>query len=130
MALAAWAAFQCSVFTLGCGGFALRFSLNFLAGYAVFVSLLAFWLWTKPTLDRSLLLAGAPESIETKNPWDDEAVEQRAELIEHASRSAENQARGSGAQGLIGLAMVALILGTFFVARTCCGTHAGTWRGC
>ena len=116
LALSAWAAYQCSHFIVGWGGLTLRFSVNFLAAYAIFVLCLGLWLWTKPSLDRSALLDGAPKLIETKNPWDDDAIEGREQLIEHASRSAEDQARGEGVQGLIGLAIAAMILGTLFVA--------------
>jgi hypothetical protein len=114
--LAAWAAYQCSLCTVGWGGLAVRFSVNFLAAYAVFALCLDFWLWTKPSLDRSALLDGAPETIETQNPWDDEAIEAREQLIEQSRRSVEHQARAEGAQGLIGLAIVAMIVGTLFVA--------------
>jgi hypothetical protein len=94
----------------------MRFSVNFLAAYAVFALCLGFWLWMQPSLDQAALLDGAPESSETINPWDDEATEAREQLVEHARRSAEHQARAEGAQGVIGLAIAAMIVGTFFVA--------------
>ncbi len=86
--LSAWAAYQCSDWIADWGGFAVRFSVNFLAAYAVFVLCLGFWLWIKPSLDQAALLDGAPDSIKTKNPWDDEAIEGREQLVEHARRSA------------------------------------------
>jgi len=115
-AVSAWTAYECSIRIANVGGLALRFSLNFLAAYAVFVLCLGIWIWTKPTLDRSALLDGAPESIETKDPWDDEAVELREQIVDHASRSAKDSARGDGAQALIGLTLFAMIFGTLFVA--------------
>lgn len=111
--LSAWAAHECSLHILHWGGLAVRFSITFLAAYVTFVACLGFWLWTKPSLDRSALLDDAAESIETKNPWDDEATESREQLIEHATRSAEQQGRQ---QGLVGLAIAAMIVGTLFVA--------------
>ena len=88
----------------------------FLVGYAIFVLYLVLWLWTKPPLDTSALLDGRTKFIETKNPWDDEAIEGRERLIEHAQRSAEDQVRQEGAQALIALAIAAMIVGTLFVA--------------
>lgn len=115
-ALSAWAAYQCSFSIVSWGSFTLRFCINFLAAYVVFVLCLGLWLWNKPSLDQSALLTGAPDSIETKNPWDDDAIEAREQLVEHASRSAENNGRGQGVQGVIALAIVAMIVGTLFVA--------------
>lgn len=100
---------------------ALRFSVNFLAGYAVFVLYLALWIATKPSLDRSALLDGAPETIETKNPWDDEEFETTKQLIEQTQESIQNQEQDQGLQGLIGLTVFAVLMGTLFVA-----THM-TW---
>ncbi len=114
--LSACAAYLCSNYIVGWGGFPLRFSVNFLAGYAVLVACLELWLWTKPSLDRAALLEGAPESIETQDPWDDEAVESRQRLIDESISSAQRESRGDGVQGLIGLAIIAMVVGTLFVA--------------
>jgi len=114
--LSASAAYQFSQYTVGWGGLAVRFSLSFLVAYAVFVLCLALWLSLKPSVDQAALLDGAPEAIETKNPWDDEAIENREQVIEHATRSAEQQAHTEGVGGLIVLALVAMIVGTVFVA--------------
>jgi len=113
--LSAWAAYQCSNWIAGWGGFATRFSISFLAGYAVFVLCLVCWLWIRPSLDQVALLDGAPDSIETINPWGEEATEAREQFLDGARRSAEHQARADGAQGLIGLAVAAIIVGTLFV---------------
>ena len=114
--VASLAAFQCSLGIVNWGGFALRFSINFLVGYAVLVLCLAIWLWTKPSLHPEDLLDGATKTIETKNPWDDEAIEARERLIEQATESARHQAFDDGAAGLLGLAIASLIFGTLFVA--------------
>jgi hypothetical protein len=114
--LSGWAAYACSNSSVGLGRFALRFSVNFLAGYAVFAIYLACWVCFKPSLDQTALLDGAPELIETKSPWDDDATESRGQLIEQSFRAAEREGRGNGAQGLIALAIATMILGTLFVA--------------
>ena len=49
--LSVWAAYQCSQSVLGWGGLAVRFSVNFLAAYAMFVLCLGLWLSLKPSLD-------------------------------------------------------------------------------
>ena len=113
-AVSAWAAYECSIRITDWGGLTLRFCVNFLSAYAAFLICLGLWLWTKPTLDRPALLDGAPEFIETKDPWDDEAVELREQVLDQANRSA--QAQGKGAQGLAGLALLVMILGPVLVA--------------
>ncbi len=115
-AASAWAAYECSIRIAGWGGLALRLSVNFLAGYAVFLLCLGIWIWTKPTLDRSALLEDAPDAIETKDPWDDEAIELREQVFEHVNRGAHDAARREGAQGMVGLALVVMIFGAVFVA--------------
>jgi len=115
-ALSALAAHQCSLVIVNWGGFALRFSVNFLAGYSIFLLCLGLWQSAQPPLDQASLLDGASESIGTKNPWDDDAVEAREQFIEHAERSAKLQVRGEGLQGLIALAVLAMIVGTLIVA--------------
>jgi|GEM_PF-2265638 len=114
--LSFWAAYQCSHHVLGWGGFSIRFSVNFLAGHFVFVAYLSLWLWTKPSLDQSVLLKGASDAIETQDPWDDEANESRQRIVEETTRSAIRESRGDGVQGLIGLSVLAMIVGTLFVA--------------
>lgn len=110
-------ALLCSHFTASWGGFAFRFGVNFLAGYAAFVLCLGLWLRGKPSLDQSALLEGAPALIETKNPLDDEELENRERLLDATKRSAQDQAqRVENAQGLFGLALAAYIIGAIFVA--------------
>jgi hypothetical protein len=113
-ALSFFAAYQCSLYIVSWGGFALRFAINFAVGYAVYVLSLAIWLGAKPSLRSEDLLEGASETIETKNPWSDEAIEARERLVDQAVESARHEA--DGAKGLLGAAIVALILGTLFVA--------------
>jgi len=98
------------------GGLTLRFSVNFLAAYAAFLLCLGLWLWTRPTLDRPALLDGAPEFIETKDPWDDEAEELRRRTLDQANDSALDAGRDKGAQGLAGLALFVMIVGPLLVA--------------
>ncbi len=114
--LSALGAYDCAHWIVSWGGFALRFSVVFLVGYAIFVVYLVLWLWTKPLLDPSDLLDGAPKAIETKDPWDDEAAEGRQQLIEQTTRSTINQGQQAGVQGLLVLSIVGVILGTLFVA--------------
>ena len=59
---------------------------------------------------------GAPEAIETKDPWDDDAIELREQVVVHASRSARDGARGDGAKALVGLTLFVMIFGAWFVA--------------
>ena len=115
-AVSAWIANKCSAIIAGIGGMALRFSVNFLAAYGAFLVCLGVWLWTKPTLDRSALLEGAPEDIETKDPWDEEADELRKQVVEHANRAVQDATRRNGPQALVGLALFAMIIGLVFVA--------------
>lgn len=115
-ALSFLVAYQCSLYIVHWGGFALRFTINFAAGYAVYVLSLAIWLGTKPSLLPDDLLRGAPKSIETKYPWDDDAIEARERIIEQTAEAARRDALEDGAAGLIGLAIASLIFGTLFVA--------------
>ena len=115
-ALSFLAAYQCSIGIVNWGGFAIRFSINFLVGYAVYVLSLAIWLGTKSSLQSDDLLKGAPKTIETKNPWSDEAIEDRERFIEQTTESASRDALEDGAAGLLGAAIAILILGTLFVA--------------
>jgi hypothetical protein len=115
-AVAGWAAYECSTLLMNWAGLALRFSVNFLAGYATFLFCLSVWLATKPTLDRSELLDGAPQDIETKDPWDDEAIERRGQMAEHVGRSVNDAPQGNAAQALVGLALLAMIIGALIVA--------------
>jgi hypothetical protein len=116
IALSGLGAYECSLRIVNWGSFALRFGVNFLAAYTVFVLCLVFWLWTKRPLDSADLLDGAPGTIETKDPWDDEAIESTERFIEQFRYSAEQEVRQHGAQALLGLAVAAMILGTLFVA--------------
>lgn len=115
-AVAGWTAYECSILLMNWAGLALRFAVNFLASYAAFLFCLSVWLATKPTLDRAALLDGAPKTIETKDPWDDDAIEQREQLVEHTTRSLENANKGDGAQALVGLALFAMVVGALIVA--------------
>ena len=115
-AISGWAAYECSIRITDWGGLTLRFSINFLAAYAAFLLCLGLWLWTKPTLDRPALLEGAPEFIETKDPWDDEAVELRQKVADEAQRAARDANQGGGPQGLVTWALFVMVFGPLFVA--------------
>jgi hypothetical protein len=105
-------AFECSsmLLTLGVSGMAIRFALSFLAAYAAFLLILSAWFLLMPAIDARSLLDGAPQTIETTSPQDDDTDWE--EQVRQAMQHVDAQDR---AKALVGFLLIAAVLGALFV---------------